>query len=255
MKLLIALAIVITVTVVTSEPAQAQTLDSKIIKNNFFTETVQLPFIKQQQPFEPEPKPEPVIVKEPEQPKPVFYIVQEGDTLTKIAEQYGTTWERIWQKNTDLVHQDQLNVAMSLQIPTSEETLAYRPTIAPPQTQTPIKTAVQASSRQYSYSTSGNTYSYGYCTWYVKNRRPDIPNNLGNANTWYSRASSIGLPVGNTPRVGAIGVTSAGSLGHVVYVEAVNGNGTVTISEMNYAGGWNVVSSRIASAGSFVYIY
>ena len=104
-------------------------------------------------------------------------------------------------------------------------------------------------------SSSGNTYGYGYCTWYAKNMRPDLPNNLGNANTWYSRAAAQGLPVGSTPRAGAIGTTTRGSLGHVVYVHSVNGDGTIYISDMNYRG-WNQVTYRTVSASEFEgYIY
>ena len=38
--------------------------------------------------------------------------------------------------------------------------------------------------------------------------------------------------------------------GHVAIVEAVNGDGTITISDMNYAGKLNVVSTRTISASS-----
>lgn len=117
-----------------------------------------------------------------------------------------------------------------------------------------IAQAQTAISIQPSYSTAGNTYGYGYCTWYVKNVASWIPNGLGNANTWYYRAQSFGLSTGTTPRAGAVGTTERGSLGHVVYVRAVHGDGTITISEMNYAG-WNVVSSRTANASEFRYIY
>ena len=55
-------------------------------------------------------------------------------------------------------------------------------------------------------------------------------------------------------RAGAVGTTTAGSLGHVVYVEAVNGDGTITISEMNYAGEYSQ-RTRVASASEFSYIY
>lgn len=95
----------------------------------------------------------------------------------------------------------------------------------------------------------GNTYSYGYCTWYVKNKRPDIPNNWGDAYMWLGNAQAQGWPTGSNPKVGAIG--TAGN--HVVYVESVEGD-TISISEMN-AVGWNVVSSRTASASEFSYIY
>lgn len=97
---------------------------------------------------------------------------------------------------------------------------------------------------------SGNLYTYGYCTWYVKNRRPDIPNNWGDAYQWTYNAQSIGWPTGFNPRPGAIG--NAGN--HVVYVEQVNGDGTILISEMNYVG-WNTQSSRTVSASAFTYIY
>lgn len=104
-------------------------------------------------------------------------------------------------------------------------------------------------------SSSGNTYGYGYCTWFVKNMRGgSLPNGLGNANTWFYRARAQGMAVGTTPRVGAVGTTERGALGHVVYVTAVHGDGTITISEMNYRA-WNVASSRTANASEFRYIY
>jgi len=60
--------------------------------------------------------------------------------------------------------------------------------------------------------------------------------------------------VGSTPVPGAIAWSGAGYYGHVAYVEGVSG-GMVTVSEMNYNGGWNRVSSRTVSAGTFHYIY
>lgn len=104
------------------------------------------------------------------------------------------------------------------------------------------------------YSTAGNTYSYGYCTWYVKNQLSWVPNGLGNANTWFYRAQRMGLSTGTTPRVGAVGTSESGPLGHVVVVRAVHGDGTITVSEMNYRG-WNQISSRTVSANAFRYIY
>lgn len=100
-----------------------------------------------------------------------------------------------------------------------------------------------------------NSYAWGQCTWYAKNKRPDLSNNLGNANTWYTIAAAEGLPVGAEPRVGAIGVSTEGYYGHVVYVESINDDGSVNISEMNYAGGINVVHYRTTPASEFLYIY
>ncbi|MDQ5982327.1 MAG: peptidoglycan DL-endopeptidase CwlO [Patescibacteria group bacterium] len=100
-----------------------------------------------------------------------------------------------------------------------------------------------------------NSYVWGQCTWYAKNKRPDLSNNLGNANTWYFIAAAEGVAVGTEPRAGAIGATSEGYYGHVVYVESVNDDGTVNISEMNYAGGIGAVHYRTVMPGEFVYIY
>lgn len=101
----------------------------------------------------------------------------------------------------------------------------------------------------------GNTYAAGNCTWYAKDRRPDLPNNLGNANTWATEAAAQGIPTGSRARPGAIGVSLEGYYGHVVYVEAIQPNdGTMTISEMNYGGLYQMNTRTISTAGwSFVY--
>lgn len=101
------------------------------------------------------------------------------------------------------------------------------------------------------YSTSGNTYGYGYCTHYAKQRRPDMPNNLGNADTWAIRAAQQGFSVSGIPSVGAVAV--ARGYMHVAIVEQVSG-GRVFVSEQNY-NGFGVVSSRWASIGEFTYIH
>lgn len=101
---------------------------------------------------------------------------------------------------------------------------------------------------------AGNAYGYGYCTWYVKNKRPDVGSYWGNANQWYASAQAAGFKTGSEARPGAVGVSFDGPAGHVVYIESVEGN-TVHLTEMNGAAGWNVVGGRTASASEFVYIY
>lgn len=100
-----------------------------------------------------------------------------------------------------------------------------------------------------------NGYTRGYCTYYVASRR-NVPSNWGNASQWYYNAIASGYAVGTAPQPGAIAQTAGGwgGYGHVAYVESVNG-GMVTISEMNFNGGWNRVSSRTVPASSFRYIY
>lgn len=104
------------------------------------------------------------------------------------------------------------------------------------------------------YSFRGNGYAYGYCTYYVAGRRP-IPNGWGDARSWYYNAQFSGFRVGRTPAVGAIAWTPRGYYGHVALVEQVNGS-MVQVSEMNYNGNWNRVTSRWVNYSEFSgYIY
>jgi surface antigen len=91
-----------------------------------------------------------------------------------------------------------------------------------------------------------NHFAYGYCTWYVANRR-NVPW-FGNAIEWWPNAPPYGYAEGGSPVVGAIMVTRESGWGHVAYVESVSGDGSWTVSEMNFAG-WNVVSRRTLRPG------
>ncbi len=103
---------------------------------------------------------------------------------------------------------------------------------------------------------AGNTYPYGYCTWWAKNRRPDLPNHLGNAKLWLMNAARLGFRTGKTPAVGAIVVTSESARGHVGYVEAVEGD-TIIVSDMNVIGLGKVSKRHMNSNSSVIrgYIY
>jgi surface antigen/predicted nucleic acid-binding Zn-ribbon protein len=82
-------------------------------------------------------------------------------------------------------------------------------------------------------------YLIGECTsyaawWRAFHSRP-IPRNLGNANTWGTRAKSQGYSVDNIPTKGSVMVFPyIGGYGHVAIVEVVYGDGTVGISEYNW---------------------
>lgn len=190
-----------------------------------------------------------------EPPKPAVYVVIEGDNLTKIGTAHNVEWQRLWAKNTQLTHPDKINVGDQITIPLADEVLqrdipvVVALPVETPGLQKPVPAAAGAT-----YDGS-NTYDWGYCTWYVKNRRgASLPNMLGNANMWYYNAKRTGLAVGNEPTPGAVGTTTRGALGHVVYVESVNGDGTIQISEMN-APTFGGVTYRQANASEFVYIY
>ena len=64
----------------------------------------------------------------------------------------------------------------------------------------------------------------------------------GNANQWLSNAYAAGIPTGSTPKVGSVAVLNGGPYGHVAWVEAVNANGTIRISQYNagIAGSYSV---------------
>jgi LysM repeat protein len=255
MKRLLSIALVSTLMVT----ANSATALAQPAQHTEFTDLISLKVIETNPPLikVAERKPEPVKPAEP--PKPVVYTVVEGDNLTKIGTAHKVEWQRLWAKNTQLTHPDVLKVGDKITVPLPDETLAREipaavalPAITPGVE--PVRTVTPPQRPSASFG-GGNTYDYGYCTWYVKNRRgASLPNGLGNANTWYYRAQAMGMAVGSTPRAGAVGTTTRGSLGHVVYVESVNADGSINISEMNYQG-FGVTSYRTTSASEFMYIY
>ena len=101
----------------------------------------------------------------------------------------------------------------------------------------------------------GHRFPYGYCTWFVAQKRY-VPWG-GNAGTWLFNARAHGYKTGKNPTVGSIVVTTENRYyGHVAYVEKVSSE-TITVSEMNYTG-WAKKSTRQLSRSSRVikgYIY
>ena len=93
----------------------------------------------------------------------------------------------------------------------------------------------------YSLVTGPHYFPYGYCTYYVSQKRTITW--TGNAGVWLGAAKAQGLTTGDDPKPGAILVTSEGGrTGHVAYVESVHGD-QFTVSEMNYKG-YGIVSTR-----------
>jgi surface antigen len=179
----------------------------------------------------------------------VEYTIKPGDTLTKVAKKHNSSWLRLWQKNLSLKNPDNIKAGQKLTIPTPKEKLKNRPLPTTIKAKTPVPSQPSSGVLTVREDSPGNTYSPGYCTWYVKNRRPDLPNNLGNADTWTFRAAAQGIGTGSRPVPGAVGQQGM----HVVYVESVQGN-QMTISEMNYKGLY-VTSSRTVSWLGWSFIY
>ena len=198
-------------------------------------------------------KAEPV-KSEPETPKVVTYTVEEGDSLSTIAERHNTNWLRLWQKNTQLQNQDVLAVGDVITIPDASEELSERASVSSPEPAQGVPAQKMGSyPSQPIISGEPNGYVWGNCTWYVKNRKPNIGGYWGNAGAgWLYQAARYGFQTSNTPVAGSIGVQG----GHVVIIESVNGDGTVNLSEMNYNGGVGIVHYDRRPISSFIgFIY
>ena len=114
--------------------------------------------------------------------------------------------------------------------------------------------ASAATNSTYSPSYGYNGYTRGYCTYHVANRI-SVPVNWGNAKWWDDNAARTpgwGVQYSPTPgevTAGSIMVSNRGYYGHVAYVESVNPDGSLVISEMNANWNWNVLSSRVVAPG------
>lgn len=111
----------------------------------------------------------------------------------------------------------------------------------------------------WNWSTGG--YGYRNCTDWVSYRIRSsgrhVPGGLGNANAWDDRAGAYGYTVSSTPKEGAAAVSNSGYYGHVMYVEAVNGDGSIVISDYNRGGtgkySMSTLSAEVASTLRYVY--
>lgn len=196
----------------------------------------------------------------------IVYTVKSGDTIDSIVEKYGSNSDEIIAMN-DLevsgISEGTRIVIKDGSLPETE-----RPEYVPPAPK-PTYTTTYTYSYSYLGSTSErqNMRSEGYlyigggqCVDYALYKRPDLKAlygwSLGNANTWAMRATQS--VVDRSPSAGAIFQTAAGYFGHVGYVEAVNGDGSIEVTEMNYGYiPYRVVRSTIpaSAVGNFFYIH
>ena len=187
------------------------------------------------------------------------YTVKKGDSIKSIAKKYEADEEKIIAFN-ELPADGKTEKGQEIIIPGGKKevprSIADSSGIARRQYATPSggSPAVSGWKKLEGKAGKGHSFPYGYCTWYVSQKRY-VPWG-GNAGTWLYHAKVSGYKTGKSPRKGAIIVTSESWWGHVGIVEKV-GKGTVTISEMNYRG-WGKVSRRTLSSKSRVikgYIY
>ena len=158
----------------------------------------------------------------------IVYDVVVGDTPETLAEEYRTDVDKIIAFNdTEIVG---LQPGEKIVIPGGSI----------------IAAAANNYNTGFSASYGFNSYAPGNCTWHTANRwaslGKSLPQNLGNAATWVSRAKLAGLETGKIPRLHAAIQTSTSGWGHVGFVEEVYADGSIRISEMNY--NWRLYALR-----------
>jgi surface antigen len=178
----------------------------------------------------------------------VVVIAQKGDTALSLGTAYHVTSQAIVDFNyLRTSDQDPLTEGASIVIPGGRG-VDLAP--AAPRPLVPVSSGGGYTLGGYngSYSVApGNRFPYGYCTWFVYNLRP-VPW-LGNAIEWFGQAQAYGWATGQTPRPGAIMVTTESYFGHVAYVQSVAPDGSSwTVVEMNFRG-WAIVDTRTIHRG------
>lgn len=190
------------------------------------------------------------------------YVVQSGDTIDSIATKYKSSRDKIIAFN-GLPANGELTVGEKITVPDGEKEIP-RPTNTDALARRQYASAAGGSATDITPSFSrpregkpgqGHRFPYGYCTWYVAQKRY-VPWR-GNAGAWLFNARAFGYKTGKTPTAGSIVVTTEDRYyGHVALVEKVSKD-TITVSEMNYTG-WGKKSVRQISRSSKVirgYIY
>lgn len=201
----------------------------------------------------------------------IVYVVKAGETAEGIAEKYGSSAKEIIALN-DL---EMSGVTEGTRIVIKDGSLpeTERPEYVPPVVRrvTTYSYLGNTSEREnievlgYFYGLGG-PYVGGQCTQWAWSKRPDIHeavvaagySSLGNANTWGARAEAAGYLVDHNPTPGAIFQSFIAPYGHVGYVESINGDGSILVSEMNYAWArYRVTRSTIpaSAVGNFLYIH
>ncbi|UEX90001.1 LysM peptidoglycan-binding domain-containing protein [Staphylococcus ratti] len=175
------------------------------------------------------------------------YTVQAGDSLSAIAARFGTTYQNIMNLNgltSFLIFPGQ-----TLKVSGNAGSASTPVTPAPSGYYSPV----------FNHS---NLYDWGQCTWHVFNKRlasgKGISTYWWNANAWDDNATRDGYTINNRPAVGSILQTDMGYYGHVAYVERINPDGSILVSEMNYSASPGVLTYRTIPAYSvaqFKYIH
>ena len=217
----------------------------------------------------------------------IVYTTKSGDTLDSIASKTGSNKDDIAALN-DLEGTSAPAEGTQLVIPNGTLPETERPEyVAPSARSRNSRNTASTNTNTYTYtylgSTSdranmrtvgffyslpnngGNTNAAGQCTWYAwwwrKNDGAslgELPSgSLGNASGWARSLAAKGYRVDHTPQTGAVFQTTSGYYGHVGVVTGINGDGSITVREMNYGRPYRVTESTIPAniVRNFNYIH
>lgn len=224
-----------------------------------------------------------VLTGEIQQSVAIVYQVESGDSLVSIAKRYNLSVGSILDANNlDPVKAEKIMPGAQLLIPAedTDTSTAWLDKInkvkederkkAEAERQKRLaKERRQTATRFNTRIVSGGSYAVlgtyrlpynggipGQCTNWALYKRPDLPRQMGNGGQYLASARRYGISTGSSPKSGSLIVTTESRYGHVGYVESV-GSGTVTITDMNYAGPF-IVTRRTIPVNSPVirgYVY
>jgi surface antigen len=104
-----------------------------------------------------------------------------------------------------------------------------------------------------------NRECVSYAAWKVYQTYSHMPywGGHGNANQWPASARAAGIPTSSTPRANTVAIWNVGAYGHAMWVEAVNSDGSLWVSQYNYdyTGHYSEMAVSASMARSLTYIY
>jgi surface antigen len=104
-----------------------------------------------------------------------------------------------------------------------------------------------------------NRECVSYTAWRVYDTYGYMPywGGVGNANQWPGDARAAGIATGSTPKANSVAIWNVGVYGHAMWVEAVNSDGSLWVSQYNYSynGQYSEMAVSASQARTFTYIY
>ncbi len=94
-----------------------------------------------------------------------------------------------------------------------------------------------------------NRECVSYTAYRVAVSGREMPFGFGDANQWPAAAHAHHIPVDSHPRAGDVAIKVGGQHGHSMYVEAINNDGTIRVSEYNKNKTGTFMQETIAADG------